>query len=287
MNDTISIIEVISNGPSEKVGILAGDRIVSVDNENVAGISISNEKVMSLLRGKKGTKVVLGIKRKSSPNTLSFDITRDDIPVNSIDASYIISPEIGYLKVNKFSRNTYDEFITALNNLKNEGASKFIIDLRGNGGGYMGSAILMANEFLPAGQLIVNTKSRYDSQASGSDGTGSFQNSEIAVLIDEFSASASEIFAGAIQDHDRGLIIGRRSFGKGLVQHQIALRDSSAIRLTIARYYTPSGRCIQKDYKLGDKSYNNELIERFNHGESFNVDSIKIDKSIEIFADYV
>lgn len=281
MSDTISIIEVISNGPSEKVGLLAGDRIISVDNENVAGISISNEKVMSLLRGEKGSKVTLGIKRNSSPKTLFFDIIRGDIPVNSIDASYIISPQIGYIKVNKFSRNTYDEFITALNSLRIEGATKYIIDLRGNGGGYMGSAILMANEFLPVGQMIVNTKSRYDSQASGSDGNGSFQNSEVVILIDEFSASSSEIFAGALQDNDRGLIIGRRSFGKGLVQQQITLPDSSAIRLTIARYYTPSGRCIQKDYKLGDKNYNNELIERFNHGESFNVDSIKLDKSIE------
>lgn len=281
MNDTITIIEIIPNGPSEKVGLLAGDRIVSVNKENVAGISISNEKVMSLLRGEKGSKVALGIKRNSSLNILSFDITRGDIPVNSIDASYIISNNIGYIKVNKFSRNTYDEFISALNNLKNDGATKYIIDLRGNGGGFMGSAILMANEFLPAGKLIVNTRSRYENQASGSDGNGSFQNSEIAILIDEFSASASEIFAGAIQDNDRGLIIGRRSFGKGLVQQQITLPDSSAVRLTIARYYTPSGRCIQKDYKLGDKNYNNELIERFNHGESFNIDSIKLDKSIE------
>lgn len=281
MNDTISIVEVIPNGPSEKIGILAGDRIVSVDSLNVAEISISTERVMSLLRGKKGTKVTLGIKRNTSPNILSFDITRGDIPVNSVDAAYIISPEIGYIKVNKFSKNTYDEFLAALNNLKNEGATKYIIDLRGNGGGYMGSAILMANEFLPAGLMIVNTRSRYENQVSGSDGNGSFQNSEVTILIDEFSASASEIFAGALQDNDRGLIIGRRSFGKGLVQQQITLPDSSAIRLTIARYYTPSGRCIQKDYKLGDKSYNNELIERFNHGEAYNADSIKLDKTIE------
>ena len=281
MNDTIAIIEVIPTGPSEKVGLMAGDRIVSVNNENVAGISITNEKVMKLLRGKKGTKLTLGIKRNSSATPLSFDIVRGDIPVHSIDASYLITPEIGYIKVNKFSRNTYNEFLTSLNNLKNEGASKYIIDLRGNGGGIMESAILMANEFLPKRHVIVNTRSRYDSQSTGSDGNGSFQNAELVVLIDEFSASASEIFAGAIQDHDRGLIIGRRSFGKGLVQQQILLSDSSAVRLTVARYYTPSGRCIQKDYKLGDKNYNNELIERFNHGEAYNADSIKLDKNLE------
>ena len=281
MNDTISIIEVISGGPSEKVGLLAGDRIVSVDGNNVAGISISNEKVMSLLRGEKNTKVALGIKRNSSSKIITFDITRGDIPVNSVDASYIIAPTIGYVKVNKFSKNTYSEFITSLNNLCNLGANKYIIDLRGNGGGYMESAILMANEFLPAGCMIVNTKSRTDSIATNSDGTGSFGNAEIVVLIDEFSASASEIFAGAIQDHDRGLIIGRRSFGKGLVQQQIPLMDNSAIRLTVARYYTPSGRCIQKDYKMGDKSYSYEIYERFNHGEAYNADSIKLNKNLE------
>ncbi len=283
MNDTVSIIEIIPNGPSEKVGLLAGDRIITVNDKNIAGISISNEKVMQLLRGDKGSKVTLGIKRNSSPKPLSFDIIRGDIPVNSVDAAYIISPEIGYIKVNKFSRNTYNEFLTALNNLKNNGANKYIIDLRGNGGGYMESAVMMANEFLPAKHIIVNTRTRFDHQSTGSDGNGSFQNTELVVLIDEFSASASEIFAGAIQDHDRGLILGRRSFGKGLVQQQITLPDSSAIRLTVARYYTPSGRCIQKDYKLGDKSYNNELTERFNHGEAYNIDSIKLDKTIEYY----
>lgn len=281
MNDTISIIEVISGGPSEKVGILAGDRIIKINNDNVAGASITNEKVMSLLRGQKGSKVSIEIKRNSSLNNLTFDITRGEIPVNSIDASYIIKPQIGFIKINKFSRTTYNEFITALNNLKNQGATKYIIDLRGNGGGFMQSAILMANEFLPAGCMIVNTKFRTDNQATGSDGNGSFKNAELAILIDEFSASASEIFAGAIQDYDRGLIIGRRSFGKGLVQQQIEFPDSSAIRLTIARYYTPSGRCIQKSYKPGDKNYNNEIIERYNHGEAFNIDSIKLDKNLE------
>lgn len=281
MNDTISIIEVLSGGPSEKIGLLAGDRIISINNENVAGVSISNEKVMSLLRGPKGTKVSISIKRNSSKKPIIYDIIRGDIPVTSIDASYTIKPSIGYIKVNKFSRTTYNEFISSLNNLQNQGASKYIIDLRGNGGGYMQSAILMANEFLPIGSMIVNTKSRNDSQATGSDGNGSFKNAELTILIDEFSASASEILAGAIQDYDRGLIIGRRSFGKGLVQQQIELPDSSAIRLTVARYYTPSGRCIQKEYKPGDKNYNYEIFERYNHGEAFNADSIKINKELE------
>ena len=191
------------------------------------------------------------IKRNSSSKPISFDIIRGEIPVHSVDASYIIAPTVGYIKVNKFSKNTFHEFITSLNNLRNNGAKKYIVDLRGNGGGYMESAILMANEFLPAGRMIVNTKSRVDSIATLSDGNGSFKEAELVVLIDEFSASASEIFAGAIQDHDRGLIVGRRSFGKGLVQQQLPLVDNSAIRLTVARYYTPSGRCIQKDYKLG------------------------------------
>lgn len=281
MNDTITIIEIIPGGPSEKAGLLAGDRITKIDTINVAGITISNERVMSLLRGNSETKVSLEIKRNSSHTPLKFDITRGNIPVNSVDAAYIIAPTIGYIKINKFSRNTYDEFITALNNLQNQGASKYIIDLRGNGGGYMGSAILMANEFLPKGHMIVNTKYRTSSSPTYSDGNGSFTNAELVILIDEFSASASEIFAGAIQDHDRGLILGRRSFGKGLVQQQIELLDSSAIRLTIARYHTPSGRCIQKEYKAGDKNYNYEVYERFNHGEAFNADSIKLNEELE------
>lgn len=283
-NDTISIIEVLSGGPSEKVGLMPGDRIVTVNDSAVAGKELSNEKVISMLRGAKGTKVDLGIKRSSAKELLKFELTRDDIPVTSIDASYIIAPEIGYIKINKFGRDTYNEYLTNLTQLQNEGATKFIIDLRGNGGGFMEMAILMANEFLPASNLIVFTKGRTsrESISTFSDGNGSFKENEVIVLIDEYSASASEILAGAIQDNDRGLIIGRRSFGKGLVQRQTELPDSSALRLTVSRYYTPSGRCIQKEYTPGKSSdYSYEIINRYNHGEAFNADSIKLNKDLE------
>ncbi|MEZ3591190.1 MAG: S41 family peptidase [Muribaculaceae bacterium] len=281
MNDTISVIESIAGGPSEKVGIMAGDRIVQIGDSIVAGIGITNEQVLSMLRGPEGTRVKLGIKRNSARKTLTYEVTRGAIPVTSVDASYIVSSGIGYIKVNKFGRTTYDEFLTALTSLRRQGAEKYLVDLRGNGGGYMEIAILMANEFLPEGSPIVYTKGRNGIQDPAfSDGNGSFQDAEIAVLIDEFSASASEIFAGAIQDNDRGLIIGRRSFGKGLVQRQSVLPDSSAMRLTIARYYTPSGRCIQKEYTPGKgDSYSSEIIERYNHGEAYSADSMKIDRS--------
>lgn len=283
-NDTITVIEVLSGGPSEKVGLQPGDRIVSINDSIVASQGLTNENVMTMLRGEKDTKVTLGIKRANAKKLLTYEITRGDIPVNSVDASYIIAPEIGYVKVNKFGRTTYSEFLTALTQLRNEGAEKYIIDLRGNGGGFLDMAILMANEFLPARSPIVFTKSRTGREDSHafSDGTGSFRDNEVAVLIDEYSASSSEIFAGALQDNDRGLILGRRSFGKGLVQRQAVLPDSSALRLTIARYYTPSGRCVQKEYAPGkSESYGNEIIERYNHGEAFNADSIKLNTDLE------
>lgn len=281
MNDTINIIEVISGGPCEKVGVQAGDRIITIDNKKVAGVSISTDSVMALLKGPKNTKVTIGVKRRNSNTPISFEITRGEIPVNSVVASYIISPEIGYIKVDKFGEKTYHEFISALKKLSNLGAAKFIVDLRGNGGGTMGAALNMANEFLPDNKIIVNTKLRNREEPHFSNGNGNFQNSEVVVLIDEFSASASEIFAGALQDHDRGLIIGRRSFAKGLVQFQYELKDKSAIRLTIGRYYTPSGRCIQKQYSLGDKKYEYDIIERLNHGEAYNADSIKLNKDLK------
>ncbi len=281
MNDTINVIEVISGGPSEKVGILAGDRIVAIDDSAFVGSQVNNSEVMRRLRGNKGTKVKLGIKRANTPKTLSFTITRGDIPVNSVDASYMLDKTTGYVKVNQFGRNTYNEFLTALASLEREGAKRYVVDLRGNGGGYMETAIYMANEFLPDNRLIVYTKGRYkrDDSQFWSDDSGGFADAELVVLIDEFSASASEIFAGAIQDNDRGLVVGCRSFGKGLVQQQLMLPDSSAIRLTIARYYTPSGRCIQKDYKAGTFNYEKELYDRYMSGELYSQDSMKIDRS--------
>lgn len=280
MDDTINVIEVIPGGPSEKVGIVTGDKIISVNGQKFVGKGLNPNAVKDKLRGPDGSIVKLGIKRNNSNKPLTFSVKRGAIPIKSVDAAYIIEKNTGYIKVNQFARNTYDEFITALSSLKKEGAKRYVVDLRGNGGGYMEMAILMANEFLPANQLIVSTKGRYkrDDSQVWSDGNGSFQEVELAVLIDEFSASASEIFAGAVQDNDRGLVIGCRSFGKGLVQKQFPLADNSAIRLTIARYYTPSGRCIQKSYRTGLLSYDKELLDRYNSGELYNKDSIKLDK---------
>ncbi len=281
MEDTINVIEVIPGGPSEKVGIANGDKIISVDGKNFTGEKINPNLVKEQLRGPKNSVVKLGVKRATSSKTLYFTVTRGDIPIKSVDAAYMIDKNTGYVKVNQFGRNTYDEFVAALSVLKNEGAKRYIVDLRGNGGGYMEIAVAMANEFLPKDNLIVSTKGRYKKNDTSvySDGNGSYQDAEIVVLINEFSASASEIFAGAMQDNDRGLVIGARSFGKGLVQREFKLSDNSAIRLTIARYYTPTGRCIQKDYKLGQAAYERELINRFNNGELDYRDSIKVDKS--------
>lgn len=281
INDTVTVIEVVTGGPSEKVGILPGDKIIKADDFSLTGKNATTENVYKHLRGKEGTKVNLEIMRSNSVKPLHYSILRGPVPVNSVDASYMIAENTGYVKVSKFARTTYDEFITALRRMKAKGAEKFIVDLRGNSGGYMDQAILMANEFLPEGKMIVYTKGkRPDAESyTMSDGEGSFTDSEITVITDEFSASASEIFAGAIQDNDRGLVIGRRTFGKGLVQNQTVLPDSSAIRLTIARYYTPSGRSIQKEYTLGDiDSYETDLIDRYTHGELYSSDSIKFDK---------
>jgi len=282
--DTVNIVAVIAGGPCEGVGVLAGDKIVSVDDSVFVGKKMNNEKVMKTLRGPKGTDVKLGIKRAGTPETLAFTVTRGDIPVTSVDAKFIIESKgerlkkdkIGFVRVNKFGETTYKEFITALAELHAKGATKYIVDLRENSGGYMDQAIKMANEFLLGGAMIVYSEGRayprYEAKATGS---GRFKNVPLAVLIDDFSASASEIFAGAMQDNDRATIIGRRSFGKGLVQQQMAFSDGSAVRLTVARYYTPSGRCIQKPYTLGDqKDYEKELMERFEHGEQFSADSI-------------
>lgn len=282
MNDTANVDQVIPNGPAEKVGMLAGDRIISVNGESIVGGTLTAEGIRSKIRGEKGTKVRIGVKRNSSKKTLTFTITRDDIPMNTVDVSYMIDDKTGYIKIAQFGKNTYDEFFAALSKLKKDGASRYIVDLRGNPGGYMEMAILMVNEFLEQGELIVYTKGRKEREdiQVWSDDQGSFHDAQVAVLIDEYSASASEIMAGALQDNDRGLVVGRRSFGKGLVQKQIYLPDSSAIHLTIARYYTPSHRCIQKDYTLGDEDdYSKELYDRYSHGELYSADSIKVDKS--------
>lgn len=282
MNDTANVDQVIPNGPAEKVGMLAGDRIISVNGESIVGGTLTAEGIRSKIRGEKGTKVRIGVKRNTSKKMLTFTITRDDIPMNTIDVSYMLDDKTGYIKIAQFGKNTYDEFFAALSKLKKDGASRYIVDLRGNPGGYMEMAILMVNEFLEQGELIVYTKGRKEREdiQVWSDDQGSFHDAQVAVLIDEYSASASEIMAGALQDNDRGLVVGRRSFGKGLVQKQIYLPDSSAIRLTIARYYTPSHRCIQKDYTLGDEDdYSKELYDRYTHGELYSADSIKVDKS--------
>ena len=280
-NDTVQVVSVISGGPSEGIGVLAGDKIVSVNDSVFTGKTVTNERVMHALRGPEGTQVTIGVVRSGTPEVLSFTITRGKIPVYSVDAKFIIEEKgekIGFVRVNRFGENTYNEFMAALTSLKGQGATAYIVDLRENSGGYMDQAIKMANEFLEKGDLIVYSEGRayprFDARANGS---GRFQRDSLVVLIDNFSASASEIFAGAMQDNDRATIIGRRSFGKGLVQQQIPFMDGSAVRLTVARYYTPSGRCIQKPYKLGEgEDYAMDLIERFEHGEFYSADSVQI-----------
>ena len=282
-NDTITIVSVISGGPSEKVGLLAGDRIVEVNDTAFTGKKVTNEKVMKKLRGKANTKVKLGIRRHGTAEKLTYTVTRGEIPVNSVDVSYIIAPQTGFIKVSKFAATTYSEFLNAIADLRAKGARKYIIDLRENSGGFMDQAINMVNEFLPANQMIVYSEGkaypRYEARATGK---GSLISAPVVVLIDEFSASASEIFAGAIQDNDRGTVIGRRSFGKGLVQQQMDLTDGSAVRLTVARYYTPSGRSIQKPYENGKaEDYELDILNRYMHGEIDNKDSVQLKDTLK------
>ena len=276
-DDTIHVNSVIPGGPSEKVGLMAGDRIIEVDDSAFVGKKVTNSEAMKRLKGEKGSEVKLGIFRPGEPETLHFTIIRGDIPVKSVDAAYMIDGKWGFVKVNKFGETTYPELLFALAKLNQENMQGLIVDLRGNTGGYMAAAIQMVNEFLPANKLIVYTEGRkFPRENYTSNGTGSSQSLPIVVLVDEGSASASEIFAGAIQDNDRGTIIGRRSFGKGLVQQPIEFNDGSAIRLTIARYHTPSGRCIQKPYEKGKGAeYEMDLLTRYEHGEFFSADSIK------------
>ena len=280
--DTIHVNSVVSGGPAEKVGLMAGDRIVTVDDSIFVGKDLTNEKAMRTLKGPKGSQVKLGVKRITEKELLDFVVTRGDIPQNTIDAAYMISNDFGYVQISKFGRTTHVELLNAIAQLSHQNCKGMIIDLRENTGGYMEAAIRMVNEFLPEGKLIVYTQGRkYPRMEEYANGTGSCQNIPLVVLIDQGSASASEIFAGAIQDNDRGTIVGLRSFGKGLVQQPIDFSDGSAIRLTIARYYTPSGRCIQRPYENGkDSKYEMDWLDRYEHGEFFSADSVKLDKKL-------
>lgn len=280
IKDTIRVITPIEGGPSEKIGIRAGDKIVKVEGNIVAGVKITNKEVFDKLRGKSGSIVNVSILRSGIQKPLMFNITRDAIPLYSIDASYMVNTTVGYIKISKFAATTYDEYLKAFNTLSKQGMKKLILDLRGNPGGYLNAAVDISDEFLVNGLQIVYTQGKASpKKVYKATERGSFENNGLAILIDEGSASASEIVAGAIQDNDRGTIIGRRSFGKGLVQDQLQLPDGSAIRLTIARYYTPTGRCIQKPYTDDKSQYYSEEYARFEHGELLNADSIKLDKT--------
>ena len=282
LNDTIIVVSPIAGGPSEKVGIQAGDRFVTINGKNVAGIGIKNQDVVDKLRGAKGTTVDVGMKRRGTKEILDFRITRDKIPIYSLDASYMINNEVGYIKLNRFAATTMEEYYKAVEKLKAKGAKNLIFDLQGNSGGYLNIAIDLADEFLKEDKLIVYTEGTHSPKEQyKSTNKGNFQDGRVIFLIDEGSASASEIVTGAIQDWDRGLIIGRRSFGKGLVQRPFNLPDGSMIRLTIARYYTPTGRLIQKSYEEGYNDYSRDLVNRYNKGELLNEDSIHFPDSLK------
>jgi carboxyl-terminal processing protease len=284
LRDTIFVVATIAGGPSEKIGIRAGDKIIKVGADTVAGISIQNSDVMKYLRGDKGTVVQVAIKRKDLKDLLIFDITRDKIPLYSLDASYMATPEIGYIKLNRFASTTVQEFTDAVEDLKKQGMKNLVLDLQGNGGGYLSAAVGLADELLSNDKLLVYTEGRYyPKETYNAKNKGCFENGKLAVLVDESSASASEIVSGAIQDWDRGLIIGRRSFGKGLVQRPFPLPDGGAVRLTVSRYYTPSGRSIQKSYAKGVDDYRLEKYERFANGELVNEDSISIPDSLKYY----
>lgn len=281
VEDTLFIVQPIPDGPSEKVGILAGDRIVTVNDTAIAGVKMSQESIMKRLRGPKGTKVVLGINRRGVDELIHFTVTRDKIPVNTVDAGYMIRPGIGYIKISSFGATTVQEFEEKLSDLRRQGAQSLILDLQGNGGGLLMAAVGIANEFLNRDQMVVYTEGRRSPRSAYmADGRGRFRDGKLVVLVDEYSASASEIVSGAVQDWDRATIVGRRSFGKGLVQRPIEFHDGSLIRLTVAKYYTPVGRCIQKPYGK-DVDYGDDILERLNHGELTNRDSIHFPDSLK------
>ena len=285
VDDTLLVIQPVSKGPSEKVGIMAGDRIVSVNDTAIAGVKMARDVIMKRLRGPRGTKVKLGIVRRGIGGTLYFTVKRDKIPVKSIDAIYMIRPQIGYIRISNFGATTYKEFMDGVQQLSNQGMKDLILDLQDNGGGYLQAAVQIANEFLAKNDLIVYTKGRTSNRTDyKAQGNGKLQQGKVYVLVNEFTASAAEIVTGAIQDQDRGTVIGRRSFGKGLVQRPLELPDGSMIRLTIAHYYTPSGRCIQKPYKKGDLAdYAKDFDNRLKHGELTNSDSIHFADSLKFY----
>lgn len=283
--DTLIVIQTVTNGPSEKVGIQAGDRIIAVNDTAIAGVKMSKEEIMKRLRGPKGTKVRLTIIRRDIGERLTFVVIRAKIPVKTLDAWYMISPGIGYIRIGSFGATTYDEFMKAVNDLRAKGMNDLVLDLEDNGGGYLQAAVQVANEFLQRGDLIVYTEGRrFPRQDYKAQGNGKLRSGNVTVLVNEFTASAAEIVTGALQDQDRALVVGRRSFGKGLVQRPIDFPDGSMMRLTIAHYYTPSGRCIQKFYKKGDrKDYEMELDQRYKHGELYSADSIHFADSLKFY----
>lgn len=282
MEDTVRVIEVIPGGPSSKVGILSGDRIVRVNDSIIAGVNVQDSTVLNLLRGEKDTKVAVGILRNGNDEELEFEITRGDIPLYSVDVSYMIDDETGFIKISRFSNTTYTDFMTGMEKLNSEGAQKVIIDLRQNPGGSLSAVLQILDEFLEKGEPILYTEGvNQPRKTYNASGRQRWEDIKLYILIDEFSASASEILAGAIQDNDRGIIIGRRSFGKGLVQEQIPLSDGSALRLTVARFYTPSGRCIQSSYEGGNEAYYNNIYERFHNMEQLVADSIHFADSLK------
>ncbi len=286
IEDTLIVIQPVVNGPSEKVGIMPGDRIVSVNDTAIAGVKMSKEDIMKRLRGKKGTQVKLGVVRRGIADQLTFIVTRDKIPVKSIDAVYMVRPGIGYIRITNFGATTYDEFMEGVRTLQQQGMKDLLLDLQDNGGGYLQAAVQIADEFLEKNDLIVYTQGRKAGQRAEyrAKGNGKLVEGKVVVLINEFTASAAEIVTGAIQDQDRGTVVGRRSYGKGLVQRPIDLPDGSMIRLTIAHYYTPSGRCIQKPYKKGDlRDYEMDLDNRLKHGELTNPDSIHFADSLKCY----
>ena len=285
IDDTLLVIQPVTGGPSEKVGIVAGDRIVSVNDTAIAGVKMPKEEIMRRLRGPKGTKVMLGVVRRGISDTLAFKVTRDKIPVNSIDATYMIRPNVGYIRIGNFGATTHREFVESLMKLEKQGMRDLILDLEGNGGGYLQAAVDIANELLPKNDLIVYTTGRRVPRMEyRAKGNGILQDGKIVVLVDEYTASAAEIVTGAVQDQDRGVVVGRRTFGKGLVQRPIDLPDGSMIRLTIAHYYTPSGRCIQKPYEKGKaEDYAMDVLNRLKHGELTNADSIHFADSLKCY----